>query len=216
MKKLHLLASASALALLIGCSTTPTKFDQAVADVQTNYVPHLVLQTNVVTVVNTVTKTNEVGVPVPVFVTNLTSVVTYQTNLVPQYVLTPNAAMTGAANAAGTVGNYFVPGTGGLISGGLLALLSIFLGIRNRKFAGENSTLAQSAAVLTQIIETGRAVMASSPQGQKAADAFTQWMVSHQAETDTIAEITKIVKESTNSAEAKAAADKILALINKA
>jgi hypothetical protein len=216
MRNITCLAAVFVAAVLVGCGTTPTKFDQTFANVQTNYVPHLVLQTNTVTEVKTVTVTNEVGVPVPVFLTNFTSVITYQTNTVPQYVLVPNATATGIAGTAGAVGNLFAPGTGELITGGILAILSIFLGIRNRQFKGQNDTLTQSAAVLAQIIETGRELMSKTPGGQKAADAFTQWLVTHQAETDTIAEITKIVKESTDNSEAQKAADQILALINKA
>lgn len=226
MKKL-LIIPIIAAALITGCASTPTAFDKAVADVTTNYVPHLVLQTNIVTVVQTnsilqlVTITNSVGVLVPVFVTNLTSIVTYQTNvvmatnLVAVPVLTPNDTATGTASVAGSIGNILAPGTGSLITESLLGLLAIFLGYRNRQFAGKNDALTQSAGVLTQIIETGRELMSSTPQGQKAADAFTQWMVTHQAETGTIGEIANIVKGSTNNAEAQAAANQILALIGQ-
>src|ERR1035437_6488077 len=64
------------ISVLIGCGTTPTALDRAVANVQTNYTPVLGLQTNVVTVfqtnvfVQTVTVTNSVGAPVPVLQTN--------------------------------------------------------------------------------------------------------------------------------------------------
>lgn len=215
------------LAFVYGCASTPTGLDRAFADVQTNYVPVLVLRTNIVeltqtnTVVQTVTVTNQVGQPVPVFLTNTVNNVTYQTNvvlatnIVPQYVLTASTNTTATASIVGGVVNGFVPGVGGLVTTGLLGLLSIFLGVRNRQFAGQNDALSQSAGVLTQIIETGREVLSKTPQGQQAADAFTAWMVSHQAETNTIAAISQIVKANTDNTQAQAAADQILALVKK-
>lgn len=218
----------TACALTTGCSTTPTAVERTFANVETNYVPALILQTNVVTitqtntVIETVIKTNEVGQIVPVYVTNSTSFVTWQTNLVvatnlvPIYTMTPNATATATAGVAGTIANLAAPGVGELVTGGILAALSIFLGYRNRQFAGKNDALSQSAGVLAQIIETGRELMAKTPQGQQAANAFTQWMVTHQAETNTIGQITQLVKDSTNNAEAQKAADQILALISQA
>jgi hypothetical protein len=227
MNKLITVSIAAIALLIVGCSTTPTAADRAVADVRTNYVPVLALQTNVVTVVQTntviqtVTQTNAVGVPVPVYFTNLTSVVAYQTNIVlttnqaPVYSLVPNSTSTAVAGIAGAASNLAVPGVGELVTGGLLALLSIFLGYRNRQMSGQNSALSQAAGVLAQTIETGRAIMATTPQGKQAADAFTSWMVSHQAETDTIGTITKIVKDSTSNVQAQAAANQILGLIGQ-
>lgn len=212
-------------ALLGGCSSTPTKLDTALANIQTNYVPQLVLKTNLVTVLqtNTVTATvfvtNSVGVVVPQYVTNLTTLTSYQTNvvavtnIVPQYVLVPNATSTGAAGIAGAVTNLISPGTGGLVSAGLLALLSIGLGIRNRTLGGQNDALSQASGTLAQIIETGREVLASTPQGAAAESAFTTWMVGHQADTQTIGLITQIVQSATNNQQAQAAAAQIMALV---
>lgn len=213
--------------ILCGCSTTPTGVDRAVANVQTNYAPVLALQTNVITLVQTntvvqvVTVTNSVGVPVPIFTTNSQPITTYQTNVVlvtnqvPTYTLTPNATATGVAGAVGAVTNTFLPGTGGLVTSGLLAALSIFLGFRNRQMNGQNDALSQAAGVLAQTIETGREVLANTAQGKQASDAFTAWMVSHQADTNTIATISQIVKSSTNNVQAQAAANQILALIGQ-
>lgn len=210
-----------------GCSTTPTALDRTIAIVQTNYSPVLALQTNIVTliqtntVIQTVTVTNQVGVPVPIFTTNLSTITTYSTNLVlitnqvPVYTLTPNQTATGAAGVAGTLANLAAPGTGTLVTGGLLGLLSIFLGFRNRAMGNQNDVLSQAAGVLAQTIETGRELMASTPQGKQASDAFTAWMVSHQAETGTIGTITQLVKDSTDNTQAQAAANQILALIGQ-
>jgi hypothetical protein len=135
------------------------------------------------------------------------------TNVVPVYSETVKTNWVTAISAGGSVVNTAAPGIGTLVSTGVLGLLSIFLGYRNRQYAGQNTVLSQSAGVLAQIIETGREVLAKTPQGQQAANAFTQWMVTHQADTNTIAEITQIVKDSTDNAEAQKAADQILALI---
>lgn len=215
------------VSVLIGCSTTPTALDRAVANVQTNYTPVLGLQTNVVTVfqtnqvVQTVTVTNSVGAPVPVLQTNYVAIPVYTTNLmvvtnqVASYTLTPGSTATAVAGGAGVVANLAAPGIGTLVTGGILGLLSIFLGFRNRQMSGQNDVLTQSAGVLAQTIETGRELMASTPLGQKAADAFTSWMISHQAQTNTIGQITQIVKDSTNNVQAQAAANQILAVIGQ-
>lgn len=213
--------------LLIGCSTTPTAFDRSFAEIRTNYVPVLVLQTNVVTVTRTnlavdvVTITNSVGVPVPVFVTNLVAssvpVTNYLivTNLTPVIQMTPSTNAVATASLIGAAVNNVVPGFGSLITEGLLGALAVFLGFRARRMSGQNNALSQVAGTLAQTIETAREVMSKTPQGQEAANAFTQWMVSHQAETNTIADITNIVRTWTNNTEAQAAAAQILALINK-
>ena len=138
-----------------GCASTPTALDRYFANVETNYVPRLVLQTNIITliqtnvVVETKTITNEVGIPTPVYYTNTTTVVNQSTNvvtatnIVPVYTLTPSTNATATASAVGSIANILAPGTGGLVTSGLLAVLSIFLGVRNRKFAGENDALSQ-------------------------------------------------------------------------
>lgn len=229
MRKVSILLGSLAVAvgLIAGCSTTPTALDRTFASVQTNYVPVLVVHTNVLTLTETntiiqvVTRTNEVGMPVPVWLTNTITQVTFQTNVVlatnqtPVYTLTPNQTSAAIAGTAGALANLAAPGLGTLVTGGILGLLSIFLGFRNRQLSGQTDVLTQAAGVLAQTIETGREIMSSTPQGQKAADAFTAWMVTHQAETGTIAEITKIVKASTDNVQAQAAANQILALIGQ-
>ena len=218
----------TALALTTGCSTTPTALDRAVATVTTNYTPVLALQTNTITlvqtnvVVNTITVTNAIGQVVPVYVTNLFLDTVWKTNVViatnmvaSGYTMTPNSTATATAGIAGAVSNLAAPGIGELVTGGLLAGLSLFLGWRNRQMNGQNDALSQAAGTLSQIIETGRELMSKTTQGQKAADAFTQWMITHQAATQTIGEISQIVKSSTNNAEAQAAANQILALIGQ-
>ena len=226
--------AAFALALvLVGCATssTPTAFERKFFDVQTNYVPHVELVThyltNTVPVTNylqvTSTVTNQVGVTVPV--TNFVPVTAYQTNVVSvsaavtnqteQYTLTPNATAKATAAVTGTASNLAAPGIGGLVSSGVLGIFGLWASYRNRQFAKKNDVLSQSAGALAQIIETAREVMSTTPQGTQAANALTQWMVGHQAETGTITAISNIVKSSVDNEEAQKAASEILALIGQ-
>lgn len=224
MKKTLLLIPLLAL-IVAGCSTTPTAFDRSFGNITTNYVEKIVILTNVVPlfVTNPIVeihyKTNEVGVPTPFFITNTFTIVTYQTNLtagtnsVPVITVTPNDTSKAIASTAGTVVGTFLPGTGALVTEGLLGLLTIFFGVRSRQMSGQKDVLSQAAGTLTQIIETGRQIMATTPQGQQAANAFTAWMVSHQRETQTIAAISDLVTKVVDKDEAKKAAEAILRLI---
>lgn len=227
MKSFLLIAPLAALLICVGCKTTtpPTAFERTFVDYKTNYVEQLVIRTNIITLIQTnpvvkeIVVTNEVGVPVPVFVTNLTTIITYQTNLtagtnlVPVVTAAPGDVSKAVAGTAGGIANTFLPGTGALVTESLLGLLTIIFGYRARQFSGQNSVLSQSAGVLAQIIETGREIMAKTPQGQNAANQFTAWMVKHQAETQTIAQISKLVSDTVDNEQAKKAADQILALI---
>lgn len=229
MKK-NILATAGLLAFIViavGCKSTtpPTGFEKTFANYQTNYVEKLVVLTNVVplyqtnTVVNVVTVTNAVGVPVAVPFTNYNTVVTYTTNVAvgTNMVGVVTAAPSDTAKAvAGTVGSVvgtFVPGAGGLVTSGILGLLSIFFGVRARQFSGKNTALSQVAGTLAQTIETAREILAKTPQGQAIDTQFVAWMVKNQNATDTISQIGKLVKDTVDNEEAKAAADQIIALM---
>lgn len=217
----------AAALLFVGCASTPTAAEKALFNVQTNYVPKLVLLTNTVTlfqtntVVQTVTLTNSQGVIVPVYQTNLVPVAVtttntvVATNMVPVYYLATSTTTTNIGNLAGTIGNIAAPGSGTIVTGLLGLLVAGYLKFRNNQFAGKNDALSQVAGQLAQEIETGRELLSSTPQGQKAADAFTQWMISHQLETGVITQVSQIVKDSTKNVEAQAAANQILALIGQ-
>ena len=58
--------------------------------------------------------------------------------------------------------------------------------------------------------------MKTTPQGEQAANALSAWMVSHQAATGTIAQISTIVKSAVDNEQAQEAAGQILALIGPA
>jgi hypothetical protein len=224
----------SAISILFGCGTIPNVFDRTVFDVTTNYVPRLVLQTNtylvpvfqtnavmVVTYQTNIVHDNQIQIT-PVTVTNTVVSTVMQTNTVtttnqitvPQYVLTPGATVEGIKTIGGIAGAPY--GVGGLVTGGLGALAAIYTGWRNRQFKGQNDALSQTAGTLAQVIETGREVLKTTPQGQQADAAFKQWMISHQAVTGVISDVSDIVKEKVDNDEAKRAADQIKLLMNPA
>lgn len=220
--KTHLFLLTVILALA-GCASAPTAFERQFANIDTNYVPVLVLKTNVVTVTQTnlvtVPVTNEIGVMT--FKTNVIELavlrtnVTVATNMEPRYSETPNATAKAVADTAGTIFGMALPGTGALATQVVLGAFALFFGWRNRQFAGKNTALNQSLGVLAQTIETGREILAKTPQGKQAADQFTSWMIQHQAATQTITSISEIVKGVVDNEEAKKAADQILQLINQ-
>jgi hypothetical protein len=53
----------------------------------------------------------------------------------------------------------------------------------------------KTAGVLAQVIETGREIMARTPQGAAAGEAWKQWMVMHQAETGVIREVADLLNK---------------------
>lgn len=217
-----------AVRMCTGCSSTgPTKLERALFTTETNYVPKVVLVTNVVE--------HKVDVPQPVIIyqTNVEHqvTVTYQTNLVQQVAYetnvtrltitnavetlgAPSGVAKTAAGAAGTVATIAAPGVGGLVTAAVLGALAIWAGIRNRQLKGHNDALSQTAGTLAQVIETGREIMAKTEQGGALADQFTAWMKAHQAETGVIQTVAGIVKSEVDNGEAKDAADQILALMD--
>jgi hypothetical protein len=99
---------------------------------------------------------------VPVFCTNLVQVPV--TNLVAK----PEALATlGAANS---VVNTFAPGIGSIVALVLGGLYRGYRQLRNRKV---NEALVQG-------IETPRAVLTTTPQGQAMDAQFVKWLMQHQ------------------------------------
>lgn len=131
MKKL--LAIASLVAIVSGCSlvgrnpSPPSKFEQGVFTVQTNYVP----------------------VVVPV--TNSTGQVALTTNQMPQYTYAQGPGAQVAKDTVGAIGNLF--GVGGLASTALGGLLSIWGWLRSSKNYQTAANTAQVVETLRQFIK---------------------------------------------------------------
>jgi hypothetical protein len=222
---------AAALALLVacasGCSTLDRAYKQEVTwsdapvvhvftntVVVTNTVPVVLERTNVVYVTNATTgavsgylarepvATNMVAMAVtnfvPVFFTNVVQVPV--TNLVAR----PEAEAT--IQAAGSVVNTFAPGIGSIVALALGGLYHGYRQLRNRKV---NEALIQG-------VETARAVLTTTPQGQAADAQFVKWLMDHQKEAGVFSTVSQLVEQLTDNPAAKVAAQEIADRVQRA
>jgi hypothetical protein len=223
-----------ALILLSGCaSTTPTAFEQKVYAIETNYLPRVVIVTNVVEKTNwaTVVVTNKVDVvnqvPVMIPVTNLVLHYEYETNVVRETNLVPiyyyAGPSTNAVLATGIAQTIAAPfGWAGIVGTVLGGLLSAFAGYRNAQnkalAADANANAIQSAATsaaLAQIIETGRQFLQLTPQGAQLDTQWKNWMIQHQLETNTIQDVLKLLGGAVDYDSAKIVAAKLAEMIEE-
>jgi len=222
---------AAALALLVacasGCSTLDRAYKQEVtwADapvvhvftntvVVTNTVPVVTERTNIVFVTNAASgavsgyavrepvATNMVAAvvtnTVPVFMTNVVQVPV--TNLVAR----PEAEAT--IQAAGSVVNTFAPGIGSILALALGGLYHGYRQVRNRKV---NEALVQG-------VETARAVLTTTPQGQATDAQFVKWLMEHQKEAGVFATVSGLVAQFSDNPAAKMTAQEIADRVRRA
>ena len=116
---------------------------------------------------------------VPVFYTNVVQVPV--TNLVAK----PEAEA--AIQAAGSVVNTFAPGIGSILALALAGLYHGYRQVRNRKV---NEALIQG-------VETARAVLTTTPQGQAADAQFVKWLMEHQKEAGVFTTVSGLVEQLT-------------------
>ena len=128
---------------------------------------------------------------VPVFMTNLVQVPV--TNLVAR----PEAVAT--IDATGSIINTFMPGVGSIVALALGGLYHGYRQLRNRKV---NEALIQG-------VETARAILTTTPQGQVADEQFVRWLMEHQKEAGVFSTVTSLVDELSDSPFAKATAQEI-------
>jgi hypothetical protein len=220
----------AALALLAscmaGCSTVDGAYQREVGFselpvvstvtntvVVTNVVPQVVERTSVVYVTNAAgavsgyvareaVATNMVSMVVtnfvPMLVTNLVQVPV--TNLVAR----PEAEAT--IQAAGSVINTFAPGIGSIVALALGGLYHGYRQLRNRKV---NEALVQG-------VETARAVLATTPQGQAVDAQFVKWLMEHQKEAGVFTTVTSLVDQLTDNPAARMTAQEIAARVAQA
>ena len=218
-------AVAGALALLVACASGCASLDRAAyrqevtwtnapvvhvltnTMVVTNTVPVVTERTNVVFVTNAVSgavcgyavrepvATNMVTAivtnVVPVFMTNLVQVPV--TNLVAK----PEALAT--IEATGSIVNTFAPGIGSILALALGGLYHGYRQIRNRKV---NEALVQG-------VETARAVLTTTPQGQAADAQFVKWLMEHQKEAGVFATVSGLVDQLSDNPAARLTAQEI-------
>jgi hypothetical protein len=215
------------LVLLTGCGTLDRAYtkqvtwsDEPVVQVvtntivATNTVTQILERTNIVFVTNAATgavagyatrepvATNVVTVVltnvVPVFYTNLVHVPV--TNLVAK----PEVEAT--FQAAGSVVNTFLPGIGSILALALGGLYHGYRQVRNRKV---NEALIQG-------VETARAVLETTPQGQAADAQFVKWLMGHQKEAGVFTTVSTLVGSLSDNPAAKMSAQEILERLQRA
>jgi hypothetical protein len=212
---------------LSGCSTLDRAYkkevtwtNQPVVEVVTNtvvvtnLVPQVVERTSVVYVTNAASgavsgyatrepvATNIVAAVVtnfvPVFYTNVVQVPV--TNLVAK----PEAL--GAIEAVGSVTNTFAPGIGSIVALALAGLYHGYRQVRNRKV---NEALVQG-------VETARAVLTTTPQGQAADAQFVKWLMDHQKEAGVFTTVSGLVEQLSDNPAAKMTAQEIAQRVQQA
>jgi len=135
---------------------------------------------------------------VPVFMTNLVQVPV--TNLVAK----PEAEAT--IGAVGSVVNTFAPGIGSILALALGGLYHGYRQVRNRRV---NEALIQG-------VETARAVLTTTPQGQVADAQFVKWLMEHQREAGVFNTVSTLVEQLTDNPAARMTAQEIAARVQQA
>src|SRR5215475_2598091 len=203
-----------ALMALSGCATMDKAYDREVVWADT---PTVHVFTNTVVVTNTVpVVTERTNI---VYVTNATSgavsgfatreplatnfVTAIVTNLVPVFMtnvvqvpvtnLVAKPEVEATIGAAGSVINTFAPGIGSIVALALGGLYHGYRQVRNRKV---NEALVQG-------VETARAVLATTPQGQAADVQFVKWLMEHQKEAGVFSTVSELVDQLTDNPAAR-------------
>jgi len=212
---------------LSGCSTLDRAYKQEVrwtnapvvqvvtnSVVVTNLVPEVVERTSIVYVTNAVSgavsgyatrepvATNMVTAVmtnfVPVFYTNIMQVPV--TNLVAK----PEALAT--IEAVGSVTNTFLPGIGSILALALGGLYHGYRQVRNRRVT----------EALVQGVETARAVLSTTPQGQAADAQFVKWLMDHQKEAGVFTTVSGLVEQLSDNPAAQMTAQEIAQRVQQA
>jgi len=130
--------------------------------------------------------------------TNLVSMPS--TNLVAK----PEALAT--IKATGDVVNTFLPGIGSILALALGGLYHGYRQIRNRKVN----------AALVQGVETARAILETTPQGQQADAAFVKWLMVDQKRAGVFSTVSDLVDTVADNPAAKLAAEEITKRVDRA
>jgi hypothetical protein len=222
---------AGALAFLVacasGCSTLDHAYKQEVTwtnapvvqvftntVVVTNTVPVVTERTNIVFVTNAVSgAVSGYAVREPVATNMVTAIVTnivpvFMTNLVQvpvtNLVAKPEALAT--IEATGSIVNTFAPGIGSILALALGGLYHGYRQVRNRKV---NEALVQG-------VETARAVLATTAQGQAADAQFVKWLMEHQKEAGVFATVSGLVDQLSDNPAARLTAQEISERLRRA
>ena len=182
--------------------------------VVTNTVPVVTERTNVVFVTNAVSGgVSGYATREPVATNLVTAVVTnfvpvFMTNLVqvPVTNLVARPEVVGAIDATGSIINTLVPGIGSIVALALGGLYHGYRQVRNRKV---NEALVQG-------VETARAVLTTTPQGQAADGQFVKWLVEHQREAGVFTTVSDLVEQFSDNPAARLTAQEIAQRVQQA
>ena len=182
--------------------------------VMTNTVTEVVERTNVVYVTNAASGAVSGYVAREPVVTNLVTVV--QTNLVPVFYtnvvqvpvtnLVAKPEMLATIEATGSIVNTFLPGIGSILA---LVLGGAYHGYRQVRNKRVNEALVQG-------VETARAVLTTTPQGQAADAQFVKWLMEHQKEAGVFSTVSGLVDQLTDNPAAKMTAQEIAQRVQQA
>ncbi len=199
--------------LFTGCGTTPpSAVESKFFDVTTNYTPVIKTLTNYVYFTNevttTVNRTNEFNLPVIVTVTNyehvaVPMVLTY-TNYVPAYEFHPNTNAAAVASTIGTITNTFLPGTGGIVTGILGGITTVFALIRSAR-------KTKVAATVVQGLEVGRNLLRE--YAPEADLKYRTWLRDHQTALGVSGDVANILRLTLNKDAAAGASEAILGTV---
>jgi hypothetical protein len=182
--------------IVIGCAGTrpPSKTEQTFFTVTTNFYPVVVPVTNLLVI------TNEAG-------TKWETNIVYKTNFVEGYNFEANTNAAAVVETGTAIGNFF--GVGGIAGTILAALFGIYAKMRS-------NTAFKTAGLLAQVIEAGRKILATTPQGQKLETEWVAWMSKQQTEAGVILEVAKLLKTVVNNESAQLVADQLIEMARKA
>ncbi len=175
--------------------------------VQTSTIPIVVERTNVVYVTNAVSgAVTGYATREPLATTMVTALVTnfvpvFYTNVVqvPVTNLVAKPEVEAAFSAAGSVVNTFAPGVGSILALALAGLYHGYRQVRNRKV---NEALVQG-------VETARAVLTTTPQGQAVDAQFVKWLMDHQKEAGVFTTVSGLVEQLSDNPAARLTAQEI-------
>ena len=220
-------AAMLAVSGLSGCSTLDRAYKKEVTwtnqpvvqvvtntVVVTNLVPQVVERTSVVYVTNAVSgAVSGYATREPVATNLVTAVVTnfvpvFYTNVVqvPVTNLVAKAEAEAAIGAIGSVTNTFAPGIGSIVALALGGLYHGYRQIRNRKV---NEALVQG-------VETARAVLTTTPQGQAVDAQFVKWLMDHQKEAGVFTTVSGLVEQLSDNPAARLTAQEIALRVQQA
>jgi hypothetical protein len=222
---------AGALALLVACASGCTAVDRAYKQevswtnapvvqvvtstvVVTNLVPVVLERTNVVYVTNAASgAVSGYAVREPVATNMVTAIVTnivpvFMTNLVqvPVTNLVARPEALAAMEAMGSVVNTFAPGIGSMVALALAGLYHGYRQVRNRRVT----------EALVQGIETARAVLTTTPQGQAADAQLVKWLMDHQKEVGVFTTVSGLVEQLSDNPAARMTAQEIAQRLQQA